>query len=140
MALENRITYSRQGDVITLKGNLDNFPHIIALAGNNQIKLYIESPEVIYINTASSANLIGIRAVKDYSKFQVVDGGLMLKRSSLSIILYVFIGVYAVIVLGLIINCRKETGYAMGFVRDLFKATFLKDDRARVNILMTELQ
>lgn len=64
----------------------------------------------------------------------------MLKRSSLSIVLYLFIGVYAVIMVGLIVNCWRETEYTMGFVRDLAKATFLKDDRARVNILMTELQ
>ena len=64
----------------------------------------------------------------------------MLKRSSLSIVLYVFLGVYGVLVVGMIANCWQESKYAMGFVRNIVKATFLKDDRARVELLMTELE
>ena len=80
----------------------------------------------------SSANLIGIKALKDYNKFQVVTGGIMLKRSSLSIILYVFLGLFTVIASVMILGCWKDAQFGMGFIRSIFKASFLKDDRARI--------
>lgn len=63
-----------------------------------------------------------------------------MKRSSFNIVLYIFLGLFLLFSLLLTINCKRDVEFTMDFVQLLFRSTFLKDNRARVAVLTTELE
>jgi hypothetical protein len=139
MPLENNIRYTRSEDSIHLEGTLSNFPHLIINSGNAQIPIEIVG-SVLRLNTEGTSNRIGVRSLKSYSKIQISEWDIVLKRSSFNIVLYVFLGLFIVLSLVLTISCRREVEFTLGFVQLLFRSVILKDNRARVNVLMTELE
>lgn len=142
MTADNGIRWNKTDSTkILLQGNLYNFPHIALVRGEMQIQLdVLHDAATLYLNNETTSNRIGLQALKGYSKLQVQESGFVLKGSAFNIVLYIFLGLFVAFSLALTINCRNETAYTINFIRTIFKSVFLKDRRARVDILTTELE
>lgn len=107
MPAENGIRYTRTEENFRLEGKLANFPHLIINHGSIQIPLVVKS-NVLKLNAETASNKIGIEALKGYSKVQIREHGIVLKRSSFNIVLYIFLGLFLLFSLVLTLNCRRD--------------------------------
>lgn len=103
--------------------------------------LDIKMDKLHYIpsNSSNTANLIGIRALTDFSRFQPEDNSIIFKRTSILYMVYLFFGYFFIVVLGMILFCRKNIFASMKFVHNIFNWAFFKDNNARIEVLRTEL-
>lgn len=122
-----------------LSGNINNLPHLFISYDQTEIPIEIKG-SILKINQNSNTNKIGIKTLKSYSKIQVKADAIVLKRSAFNIVLYIFLGLFVAFSLILTIYCWQDAASTFNFVRNLIKSFFFKDNRARVEILMVELE
>jgi hypothetical protein len=145
MEPKNGIRYSQDASraVINLTGAVENFPHISFMRGQSIFEVRIESTQIRYIPRANSSQpttVIGFRAFRQFSKFEVDAAAIVFKRTAQLYQLYVFLGYFFVGTVGFLLLSRAKLEESMLFVRSVISWILCHNRQARLRVLRTELE
>jgi hypothetical protein len=144
MEQKNNIQYEQDEakQVIKLKGNIENFPKVSFILGKYIFEVDIKTDEIHFIprlNSSESTTIIGFKALRKFSKFEVDADVFAFKRTLQLYQLYVFLAYFFLFTIIFLILSRSKLEESMLFVRSIIDWIIFHNRQARIRVLRTEL-
>jgi hypothetical protein len=144
MEPKNGIRYEQDESerVINLMGNTENFPKVSFILGKYIFETDIQTDQIHYIprsNSSESTTIIGFRALKKFSKFEVIGDVIAFKRTLQLYQLYMFLAYFFLYTIAFLVISRSKLEESMLFVRSIINWIVFHNRQARLRVLRTEL-